>query len=69
MFAETRAKEEELELPRLQKTLFPDFEAEFPAKDVEEVFHSDNESIVEICKRISNDFEKLAIALSKLKLT
>ena len=66
--AETKAKEEELDLPRLQKSLFPDFEAEFPPKETEEVFHSD-ESIVEICKRISNDFEKLAIALSKLKLT
>ena len=57
--AETKAKEEELDLPRLQKTLFPDFEIEFPAKDIEEVFHS-NESTSDILLRIAADFQKLA---------
>ena len=57
--AETKAKEEELDLPRLQKTLFPDFEIEFPAKDIEEVFHSD-ESTSDILLRIAADFQKLA---------
>ena len=57
--AEAKAKEEELDLPRLQKTLFPDFEIEFPAKDIEEVFHS-NESTSDILLRIAADFQKLA---------
>ena len=57
--AETKAKEEELELPRLQKTLFPDFELEFPPKE-EEVFHSDEESASDILLRMAIDFQKLA---------
>jgi hypothetical protein len=74
--AETKAKEEELELPRLQKSLsiFPDFEEQFAPKAEEKIgelaLHiTGEESIEAICKRISNDFEKLAIAVSKIKLT
>jgi hypothetical protein len=58
--AETKAKEEELELPRLQKTLFPDFELEFPPKETEEVFHSDEESASDILLRMATEFQKLA---------
>ena len=58
--AETKAKEEELDLPRLQKTLFPDFEAEFPAKETEDVFHSDDETASDILLRIATEFQKLA---------
>jgi len=69
-------------LPRLQKSLtpslFPDFEDEFPKKEEEvpsfdleskPVIETSNkdESIIEICKRISEDFQKLAVAISKLK--
>jgi len=57
--ADAKAKEEELELPRLQKTLFPDFELEFPPKE-EEVFHSDEESTSDILLRIATEFQKLA---------
>jgi len=57
--ADAKIKEEESELPRLQKTLFPDFEVEFPAKDIEEVFYSD-ESTSDILLRIATDFQKLA---------
>ena len=56
---DAKIKEEESKLPRLQKTLFPDFEVEFPAKDIEEVFHSD-ESTSDILLRIAADFQKLA---------
>ena len=58
--AEAKAKDVEIELPRLQKTLFPDFEIEFPPKDTEEVFHSDEESASDILLRISVEFQKLA---------
>lgn len=70
-------------LPRLQKTLtpnlFPDFEEQYPKKE-DEVPSFDleskpvaetsgkDESIMEICRRISADFDKLAVALSKIKL-
>ena len=57
--AETKAKEEELDLPRLQKSLFPDFEAEFPPKETEDVFHSD-ETASDILLRIATEFQKLA---------
>jgi len=57
---ETKVKQEEIELPRLQKTLFPDFEIEFPAKETEEVFHSDEESASDILLRIATEFQKLA---------
>lgn len=60
--AGTKAKEEELELPRLQKTLFPDFEVEFPPKETEEVFHSD-ETASHVLLRIAADFQKLALKL------
>jgi hypothetical protein len=56
---EKRKTLEEQELPRLQKSLFPDFEAEFPAKETEEVFHSD-ETVSHILLRIAADFQKLA---------
>lgn len=57
--AETRVKEDELELPRLQKSLFPDFEVEFSPKETEEVFYSD-ETASDILLRIATDFQKLA---------
>jgi hypothetical protein len=60
--AETKVKEDELELPRLQKTLFPDFEIEFPPKETEEVFYSD-ETVAHILLRIAADFQKLALKL------
>jgi hypothetical protein len=53
--------------------VFPDFEEEFIPKLKEKTgelsLESNDESIAEICKRISSDFEKLAIVLSKIKLT
>lgn len=70
-------------LPRLQKTLtpslFPDFEEQYPKKEDEVPSFdleskpivetsSKDESIMEICRRISTDFDKLAVALSKIKL-
>jgi len=58
--AEAKAKEDELELPRLQKTLFPDFESEFPPKQDEDVFYSDEESASDILLRIAVEFQKLA---------
>ncbi len=66
---EKRKEDAKLELPQLQKSLsiFPDFEEEFTPKKEEVSLESSDESIVEICKRISVDFEKLAIVLSKLK--
>jgi hypothetical protein len=65
---EKRKEDAKLELPQLQKSLsiFPDFEEEFTPKKVEVSLESSDESIVEICKRISADFEKLATVLSKL---
>jgi hypothetical protein len=58
--AETKVKEDELELPRLQKSLFPDFESEFPPKQEEDVFYSDEESASDILLRIAVEFQKLA---------
>jgi hypothetical protein len=58
--AEARAKEDELELPRLQKSLFPDFEIEFPPKQDEDVFYSGEESATDILLRIATEFQKLA---------
>lgn len=65
---EKRKEDAKLELPQLQKSLsiFPDFEEEFIPKKVEVSLESSEESVVEICKRISADFEKLATVLSKL---
>jgi hypothetical protein len=57
--ADAKIKEEELELPRLQKTLFPDFEAEFPPKE-EEVLMFGEESASDILLRIATEFQKLA---------
>jgi hypothetical protein len=63
------------EAPKDQVSLsvFPDFEEEFIPKLKEKTgelsLKSNDESIAEICKRISSDFEKLAIVLSKIKLT
>lgn len=60
---EKRKALEDQELPRLQKTLFPDFEAEFPSKETEEVFHSDDETASHILLRIASEFQKLALKL------
>ena len=58
--AETKVKEDEIELPRLQKTLFPDFEIEFAPKDIEDVLPFSEESTSVILLRIAADFQKLA---------
>jgi hypothetical protein len=63
--AETKIKEEEFELPRLQKTLFPDFEEQFPAKPEEKIgelaLHiTGEESASDILLRIAVEFQKLA---------
>lgn len=64
------SSKEEIVLPRLQNSLvFPDFENDLTSKKEEISLESSEESIVEICTRISADFQKLAIALSKIKLT
>lgn len=58
---EKRKTLEDQELPRLQKTLFPDFEVEFPTKEKEEeVFYPDEETTSDILLRIATDFQKLA---------
>jgi hypothetical protein len=59
-------------LPKLQSspTIFPDFVEAYASTPTNlSLDDESSESMVEICKRISNDFEKLAIALSKIKLT
>jgi hypothetical protein len=58
--AETKVKQDEIELPRLQKTLFPDFEIEFAPKDIEDVLPLNEESTSDILLRIAADFQKLA---------
>ena len=51
-------------------TIVPDFVEAYAATPTTLSLDDEfSESMVEICKRISNDFEKLAIALSKIKLT
>ena len=67
---EKRKEDAKNDLPELQKSLglFPNFEKDYSPKVEEVVLNAEDDSIVEICKRISNDFEKLAIALSKIKL-
>ena len=69
-YAMYESSKEEIVLPRLQNSLvFPDFENDLTSKKEEISLESSEESIVEICTRISADFQKLAIALSKIKLT
>ena len=58
--ADTKVKQDEIELPRLQKTLFPDFEIEFAPKDIEDVLPFSEESTSVILLRIAADFQKLA---------
>ena len=58
--ADTKVKQDEIELPRLQKTLFPDFEIEFAPKDIEDVLPFSEESTSDILLRIATDFQKLA---------
>jgi hypothetical protein len=63
--ADAKVKEEELELPRLQKTLFPDFEEQFAPKPEEKIgelsLHiTGEESASDILLRISTEFQKLA---------
>jgi hypothetical protein len=57
---EKRKTLEDQELPRLQKSLFPDFEEQFAIKETEDVFHSDEESASDILLRIATEFQKLA---------
>ena len=63
--AETKVKEVEDSLPRLQKTLFPDFEEQFLTKPEEKIgelsLHTTGqESASDILLRIAADFQKLA---------
>ena len=48
------------QLPRLQKSLFPDFEEEYSSKPEPTVEISNEETVPEIFLRIANDFQKLA---------
>ena len=54
-----KATEEENKLPQLQKSLFPDFEEQYPAKQ-ELSLDDDNELTSSILLRIAADFQKLA---------
>lgn len=56
------AEKEVDDLPKLQSSLsiFPDFEEQFAPKNIEEVFHSDEESASDILLRIATEFQKLA---------
>ena len=59
---EGETKVEDIELPRLQKSLFPNFEQDFPVK-AEKVLELDveiTESTSDILLRIAADFQKLA---------
>jgi hypothetical protein len=60
--AEGETKVEDIELPRLQKSLFPNFEQEFPAKTekVLELELDNTESVSDILLRIATEFQKLA---------
>jgi hypothetical protein len=60
--AEGETKVEDVELPRLQKSLFPNFEQEFPAKTekVLELELDNTESVTDILLRIATEFQKLA---------
>ena len=60
--AEGETKVEDVELPRLQKSLFPNFEQEFPAKTekVLELELDNTETVSDILLRIAAEFQKLA---------
>ena len=60
--AEGEPKVEDIELPRLQKSLFPNFEQELPTKleKVLELELDQTESTSDILLRIAADFQKLA---------
>jgi hypothetical protein len=60
--AEGETKVEDVELPRLQKSLFPNFEQEFPAKTekVLELELDNTETVSDILLRIATEFQKLA---------
>ncbi len=67
---EKRKEDAKNDLPELQKSLglFPNFEEEYSPKVEGLALNAKDDSIIEICKRISNDFEKLATVLSKITL-
>jgi hypothetical protein len=67
---EKRKEDAKNDLPELQKSLglFPNFEKEYSPKVEGLALNAKDDSIIEICKRISNDFEKLATLLSKITL-
>jgi hypothetical protein len=67
---EKRKEDAKNDLPELQKSLglFPNFEEEYSPKVGGLALNAKDDSIIEICKRISNDFEKLATVLSKITL-
>jgi hypothetical protein len=60
--AEVKAKEEEINLPKLQNSLFPDFEEKFPSKeeDIIVLNNDESESTSDILKTIAREFQKLA---------
>jgi hypothetical protein len=60
--AETKVKEVEDSLPRLQKTLslFPDFEEQFPSTEAINLEKDNEESASDILLRIANEFQKLS---------
>ena len=60
--AEVKIKEEELNLPKLQNRVFPDFEEEFPSKEEDKIVldNDENESVSDILKTIAREFQKLA---------
>jgi hypothetical protein len=59
--SESKLKEEEYSLPRLQKSLslFPNFEEQYPSEK-REIILDEEESTSDILQRISLDFQKLA---------
>jgi len=60
--AEVKVKEEEINLPKLQNRLFPDFEEKFPSKeeDIIVLNNDESESTSDILKTIAREFQKLA---------
>jgi len=58
--ADLETKKDEDDLPKLQKTLFPNFEDQFPSAEAITLEKDEEESTSNILLRIAADFEKLA---------
>ena len=58
--ADLETKKDEDDLPKLQKTLFPNFEDQFPSAEAITLEKDEEESTSDILQRISLDFLKLA---------